>query len=288
MSKTADTITDDSSSDRSNDFLDELGAILADCGAEAARVEALEDAFDAAVEARVDERVADLEATAADLESDIDRLRAEAEAVRGEFESLRRSTERDLAEVGQDIEDLEEEVEALDEKRYYNLQDIADIELRLDDLEEWQDSIDDSGVTGDDQLRLDDLTELERMELLGVEEVLDANQGGKTAERALTIANHLEEWGQKTPKGLVIRCSDHNLRHLLGAERNETLAWKQVHRACQKVVAGAEGAVAFLDTDRHGRVLCLHEDTGLYERIANGDSPLTASSAENGQRAVSV
>lgn len=289
MSKTADTTTDDRGSDRSNDFIGELGAILSDCGADEARIEGLEDAFSQAVEARVDERVADLEETAEEMRTDIARLDDEVGAVREEFDSLRRTTERDLSEVGEDIEELEEEVEDLDQKWYKTLQDVIDVEFRLDDLEDWQESVDGDDLADSGQPRLTDLTSLERMELLGVEQVLDSHQGKETAERALTIAEHLEEWGEKTPKGLVLRCSDHNLLNLLRAEHNNpSLEWKQAHRACRKIVAETKGAVVFLDRKRHGRVLCLHEDTDLYERVTNGSSPLTASSVEHQERPVSA
>ena len=73
-----------------------------------------------------------------------------------------------------------------------------------------------------------------------------------TTQRAVALFEHLSTWGQKTPKGYCLRAKDNPLA-LLEADQDESLCWKQYYRACEAVESLSNGAVTFVDSDRHGR-----------------------------------
>jgi hypothetical protein len=65
---------------------------------------------------------------------------------------------------------------------------------------------------------------------------------------------------------------------LLEADRDESLCRRQWYRACETLEKLSEGAVTFFDSDRHGKMICLHEQSEAYERVVNG--ALSPSSVE--------
>ena len=70
--------------------------------------------------------------------------------------------------------------------------------------------------------------------------------------RAATICEHWTEWTEKTPKGRVLK---DGLKTLLQTAREETLAWKQVYRACEALQKLTKGTIQFTDHRRHGKML---------------------------------
>jgi hypothetical protein len=58
---------------------------------------------------------------------------------------------------------------------------------------------------------------------------------------------------------------------------DESLCWKQYYRAAEALESLSEGAVTFVNSDRHGKMLILHEKSEVYDRMLNGT--LTMSSA---------
>ena len=97
-----------------------------------------------------------------------------------------------------------------------------------------------------------------------------------TTQRAVALFEHLTKWGQKTPKGYCLRAKDNPLA-LLEADQDESLCWKQYYRACEAVESLSNGAVTFVDSDRHGKMLVLHEHSEVYARL---EGSLTASSVQ--------
>jgi hypothetical protein len=57
---------------------------------------------------------------------------------------------------------------------------------------------------------------------------------------------------------------------LLAAARDESLCWKQYYRAAQTLESLSKGAITFFDSDRHGKMLVLHEQSELHDRVTNG------------------
>jgi len=96
-----------------------------------------------------------------------------------------------------------------------------------------------------------------------------------SVERAIALFKNLPEWGSKTPKGMVLRPADNPLS-LLEADRDESLSWKQYYRAAETLEELTKGAVTFFDSDKHGKMLVLHERSEAYDRVSNAS--LTTSS----------
>lgn len=183
------------------------------------------------------------------LADEVEDLREENRALRDEVEDLREHTARQsraLAETRQGLNDVEQAVEAVEQ---------ADTEDATRGVS--------ADVTPVEQLsQADDVTE-----------VTDS----VSVERAASLFTNLGKWGSRTPKGIVLRPDD-NPRRLLEAGRDEDLAWTQFYRAARALERLSHGAVTFFDSDRHGKMLVLHEQSDVYERVVGG--ALTASSAE--------
>ena len=95
------------------------------------------------------------------------------------------------------------------------------------------------------------------------------------ARRAVALWRNLIQWGKKTPKGYCLRPAD-NPVSLLEADQDENLCWKQYYRAYEALEDLSEGAVTFCHSDRHGKMLVLHEQSEACERA---HASLTPSSA---------
>ncbi|ERH03610.1 MAG: hypothetical protein J07HR59_00727 [Halorubrum sp. J07HR59] len=89
-----------------------------------------------------------------------------------------------------------------------------------------------------------------------------------SVERAVTLYENVADWGSVTPKGTTLRPAD-NPKQLLEAARGESLAWQQYHRAAEALEQLSRGAVTFVDSDRHGKTLVLHDDTAVHDRLTD-------------------
>jgi hypothetical protein len=87
-------------------------------------------------------------------------------------------------------------------------------------------------------------------------------------ERAVTLYEHIEDWGSRTPQGITLRPAD-SPKQLLKAARGETLAWQQYYRAAETVEQLTRGAVTFFDHRKHGETLVLHEDSAVHDRLTD-------------------
>ena len=138
-----------------------------------------------------------------------------------------------------------------------------------------EDMIEDVTPTLDDgetTIQEPDTTPIERLAVADdVEEVTDS----VSVERAVSLFRNLTDWGAKTPKGICLRPADNPLQ-LLETDRDESLAWKQYYRAAKVLERLSKGAVTFFDSDRHGKMIVLHERSDVYDRVVN--SGLTPSS----------
>jgi hypothetical protein len=98
-----------------------------------------------------------------------------------------------------------------------------------------------------------------------------------SVERAVSLFSNIDDWGSRTPKGIVLKPADNPLS-LLSADMDESLCWKQLYRAAEALERLSKGAVTFFDSDRHGKTLVLHEQSEVYERVRSGT--LSVSTAE--------
>jgi uncharacterized coiled-coil protein SlyX len=142
-----------------------------------------------------------------------------------------------------------------------------------------EDMIEDTTPTpndGETTIQESDTTPIERLAVADdVEEVTDS----VSVERAVSLFRNLPKWGAKTPKGICLRPKDNPLQ-LLEADRDESLAWKQYYRAAKVLERLSKGAVTFFDSDRHGKMIVLHEQSDIYERVVNGRLTPSSEKAE--------
>lgn len=136
---------------------------------------------------------------------------------------------------------------------------ISDVEDRFDDEK--------GGVNGGKTtLQRDELTPIEKLsQAADIEKVTES----VSVQRAVSLFKNLPQWSSKTQKGYVLKPSDNPLK-LLEADRNESLCWKQFYRAAECLETLSEGSVTFVDSDRHGKMVVLHEQSEAYERVTSG------------------
>lgn len=81
-----------------------------------------------------------------------------------------------------------------------------------------------------------------------------------SVDRAVAIFQHFGEWSKKAPSGRVIKS---NLKNLLTTATGESLAWKQIYRACRKLEEWSKGAIQFIQHDRHGWILVQEQPSSV-------------------------
>jgi len=151
----------------------------------------------------------------------------------------------------------------------------TDVEWCEEEIKEIEASLDTSDhipKSGETRLQASSLTPIEQ--LSRAEDVGDVTDS-PTVKRAVALFSNLADWGSKTPKGIVLKSDDNPLR-LLEADQNESLAWKQYYRAAESLERLSNGSVTFFHSDKHGKMICLHEQSETFDRVVNGS--LTASS----------
>lgn len=152
----------------------------------------------------------------------IEQLEQELAALRSEFAAYRDAVSKRFSGQESELEQLEQEV--------------SDAEGGSGD----DDSSSDNGQTALEQIADD-----EQDDPTGV-------QITSSVDRAAAIMKHWFDWSDKAPKGRVLK---NGLKRLVETATGETLAWRQIYRAMQKVEQLTKGKIVFVDTDRHGKVL---------------------------------
>ena len=203
-------------------------------------------------------------------------------------------TKDDLAEIVLDqaavIDELSERVDQLESKVQDNTDQIdqeqqrrsAEIEGCHNRISEVENTVEETNINQENPTPEGPTTTLQPNELTPIEQLSQADDVSEvtdspTVERAVSLFKNLSEWGSRTPKGIVLKPADNPLK-LLEADRDESLAWKQYYRAAEALEQLSQGSVTFFDSDRHGKMICLHEQSEAFDRVANGG--LTPSSVE--------
>lgn len=200
-----------------------------------------------------------IEEIGAELES----LRAEIDALREENEQLREQLETiraDVDSVGADECDCSDQIEWRGDGR--QLEDLwidgvpvgNAITTRKQEIAELEADVDEArsnGTMSDPSNSIDDeWTLAEKALSIGPEEFLDS----ASEKRAVSILDRFSEWSSIAQAGRVIQTRDDKLKTLLEAERGESLAWKQVYRACEALEILSDGYIEW-DSDRKMLVL---------------------------------
>ena len=244
------------------------------------------------------------------LQQELEQLRDrvdDLEEQNGQFEKENEELQDRVTDLEDDKEQLQEENEDLRE-RVEELEGQPDIEINTEEKEpittltvdglpvgrriagsiseyDWEeeirpqieadlgaaDSTPQSGVTNVEQA---DLTHIEKISKAAGDDISSVTDS-VDARRAVALWRNLVQWGKKTPKGYCLRPAD-NPVSLLEADQDEDLCWKQYYRACEALEGLSEGAVTFCHSDRHGKMLVLHEQSEAFERAKASLTPSSA------------
>ena len=169
------------------------------------------------------------------------------------------------------VEELQDDLE---QERTQRGKDDASIKSRVSDLEDNISAETPTPNTGKTTIQQSDLTPIEQ--LAQADDVSEVTESA-SVERAVSLFRNLPNWGKKTPKGYCLRPKD-NPRSLLEADQDEDLCWKQYYRAAKTLEQLSKGAVTFFDSDRHGKMVVLHEQSEVFDRVRQGS--LSSSSVE--------
>jgi hypothetical protein len=244
-----------------------------------------------------------LEQRVAELEQQRQQDRREKEQLRNRVEELENKLDTDdNAQPNQDelrnrVDELESTNEDLQETVENQQEEIDDLKSELVDAKSHagknrgllnkriatlEDTIEEVGLSeanGSDvegTVQTNDLTPIERLsQAEDASNVTDSTR----KQRAIALFKNLANWGSKTPKGIILKPADNPLS-LLEADRDESLAWKQYYRAANALEKLSHGSVTFFDSDRHGKTICLHEQSKAYERLTNGSLTMSSARAE--------
>jgi hypothetical protein len=151
------------------------------------------------------------------------------------------------------VDGLEDE---LKEYRAENERDKATIRQEVTEAVESERSHPDDGESEDGSGGDERVLPIERLAKFGEDHVAVANITA-SVERAKAIFQHFRGWASKTPSGYVVKG---NLKSLLETATGESLYWKQIHRACEKLEQWSKGVISFEKTRRHGWILVADTD----------------------------
>ena len=188
------------------------------------------------------------------------------ETVEKEGQQLAETVDDEIEQIQQDLEDTQE----------HSAKERAELSGRISTVEDAFEGTTPTVEGSETTIQQDELTPIEQLsQSKDVSEVTDS----PTVERAVSLFKNLPQWGSKTPKGIVLKPTDNPLS-LLEADRDESLAWKQYYRACEALERLSRGSVTFFHSDRHGKMLCLHEQSEAFERLTSGSLSPSSVGAE--------
>lgn len=239
--------------------------------------------------------IAQLKATIEDLEADKGRLEDRVDELEG-IEAERDQAEAENDRLQERVDELENRVADLEGQPEVSIEEennpigslkigeahvgeaitgrVSEYDLE-NEIQELKADLEASNTpeAGGPSVDPSDLTEIEQISLAAGDDISSVTSSVR-ARRAVALWRNLPKWGKKTPKGYCLRPAD-NPKSLLEADQDEDLAWKQYYRAAEVLESLAEGAVNFCYSDKHGKMLILHEQSEAFDRV---QSSLSASS----------
>ena len=230
------------------------------------------------LEQRVDnqqETIEEQQSTIDDQQDEIDELRQE---LTGQQETIQNQQET-IDNQQDEIDELRQELSNHQERSGRKL---AETLKHVNQLHESFEG--DSGGTA--PTPTDGRTTIQKHELTPVEQIsradsenLDEVIDSPSVRRAVSLFKNIVDWGNRTPKGIVLKSSDNPLS-LLSADMDNSLCWKQYYRAAEALESLSEGALTFFNDSRHGKMLVLHEHSDVYDRMMNGSLSVSSVGAE--------
>ena len=196
---------------------------------------------------------------------------------REEFEALKESHEQLQSEHEQLKEKHQQLKDDLQDTQEHAGKERAELSARVSEVEN---TVEEANINDENPTPEGPTTTIQHDELTPIEQLsqtddIDEVTDSQSVRRAVSLFKNLSDWGSRTPKGIVLKPADNPLK-LLEADQDESLCWKQYYRAAEALERLSEGSVTFFDSDRHGKMICLHEQSEAFDRVANGE--LTPSS----------
>jgi myosin heavy subunit len=230
------------------------------------------EALEAEKERVEDELQSELEDVRSELEATREQQQEDRHALARENHELRASHEQ-LAERVEEAEaerdELRERIDRADASRGHIIEDIVDVEEQLTEVEAGSAGSKGGDDTAETTAQQSEMTPIERISKMDAEDTgIDMTP---SIERAVSMFDHWHEWSQKTPKGRVLK---DGLKTLLRTATGESLAWRQVYRACEALEELSKGRIEFIHHSRHGKM--------LIESAPAGSGDCHSSSADTG------
>ena len=222
--------------------------------------------YDSSIATTVDTLINTVTNTLDELGADSEQIEA-IESVGNELQS----------EVDQLADQVNNNTEAIDEERERRSAEVEGCHNRISEVEN---TVEEANINDENPTPEGPTTTIQHDELTPIEQLsqtddIDEVTDSQSVRRAVSLFKNLSDWGSRTPKGIVLKPADNPLR-LLEADQDESLAWKQYYRAAEALERLSEGSLTFFESTRHGRTICLHEQSEAFDRVVNGT--LTASS----------
>jgi predicted RNase H-like nuclease (RuvC/YqgF family) len=173
--------------------------------------------------------VADLRAEIAEMQDEMAEMAEEIEELRAERDDLR-------AEIASQSDRIQwaGETRHIEDLRIDGIPVGRAISMREEEIAELREEIGEAGVSPDTELGV----------ALQLPAEVRADRYGVAEQRAITIARQIRSvagnFGAKVDKRLM-RCVER--------ERDESIAWAQLYRACEALESLADGGVTFVERD---------------------------------------
>jgi hypothetical protein len=244
-----------------------------ECNNTHASSDSIEHEIDEVVSAFIDSTknlAEDLGATDDVLSDFVDSAEGLASLVRQTAKKTNTVDER-ATENSADIGELEQDLDDEKDKRSASIEGVHN---RVSSVEDQITASNPTPQAEKTNAQAGDLTPIEQLSQADdIDEVTDS----QSVQRAVSIFKNIDNWGCRTPKGIVLKPADNPLS-LLEADQDESLAWKQYYRAAEALEQLSQGSATFFHSDKHGRIICLHSQSEAYQRVVEGE--LTPSSVE--------
>jgi uncharacterized coiled-coil protein SlyX len=215
-----------------------------------------------------------------ELEKKVDTQQSTIDNQQNQIESQQETIDDQQNQIESQQDEIDELRQELTEHQEKSIRKIAET---MKDVNQIQESLeaDSDGITptpndGQTARQSHELTPVEQI-ARGDTENLDKVIDSPSVRRAISLFKNIADWGNRTPKGIVLKSSDNPLS-LLSADMDNSLCWKQYYRAAEALEGLSEGAVTFVNSDRHGKMVILHEHSDVSQRMKNGTLSVSSES----------
>jgi uncharacterized coiled-coil protein SlyX len=208
-----------------------------------------------------------------ELEQKVDNQQETIDDQQSTIESQQETIQNQQDEIDKLRQELTEHQERSGRKIAETLKDVNQLQ---ESLEGDSDGIIPTPTDGGTTIQEHELTPIEqisRADNNNLDEAIDS----PSVRRGVSLFQNITDWGNRTSKGVVLKSSDNPLS-LLSADMDESLCWKQYYRAAEAVESLSEGGVTFVNSERHGKMVILHEHSDVYQRMKNGTLSVSSES----------